>query len=564
MRSLILREWGLLVLIALTAALGVRGVSGEGFAWPNAARHAMNGVMVRDLLVDGTGGRSLQLWTDEYRLRYPTVGIGREDLPGFAVVMGLVMAVIDVSSTTAGFVVLATAGLSSVLLWVIARRLFGNGPGLAGAVLMLSATVGVSFAAQVSPAWLVLYWILFALLGYLNYLRRPGWGAGVMIGFGCLAACLTRLDGCFVLLLIASHAWWNGRLKPLKRMSFVLPVALAIVTIIPFVAWYGRPDTLAVDLLFGSPALQHLAKVESWWWYLMPGRLAGALGVPLAVGFGLAVAILLTRAIRSYVRLFGSVVGRSEQPSHDGNSCAGDDEDEPKPAHRLALPGVWLFLAWIALSMLVRKQEGYLFIASPAICLLTVAALQSLNGRRRFGMGTAALGVLCVIQVAAGWRTPVHRPATTEATVEYLVSEPNAGVVLVDALRSGQFVYDLRTHPTLPGRITPLLASRHLYQRFERPRSTRSTVHTVEELHAWLVRNRVDHVVIEDRLPASADRTWDAPPRVLLRQTIDSDPRFEPVHRQSLAGDAPAWQDVSLVTYRYEPQAPPAIGPSDH
>jgi hypothetical protein len=100
--------------------------------------------------------------------------------------------------------------------------------------------------------------------------------------------------------------------------------------------------------------------------------------------------------------------------------------------------------------------------------------------------------------------------------------------------------------------MTPLLAREHLYERARRPRAARSFVQTPDDLHAWLDAHDVRYVVLDDRLPACADRTWDAPPRVLLREMAGSDEKFERVHTQPIAGDDPAWRGVNLVTYRYD------------
>jgi hypothetical protein len=154
-------------------------------------------------------------------------------------------------------------------------------------------------------------------------------------------------------------------------------------------------------------------------------------------------------------------------------------------------------------------------------------------------------------------------------TVAALAGRPDADLVLVDAVRDGQFIFDVRTHPAAHGRIIALRASKLLYSRAARTRyGYEQYVDSPARIAALLDRLGIRYIVLEDRLPTSSrpagldgpeDRSWDTPPRDMLRELVRDRSRFVEICRQSMGGGDPDWADVNLVTYRYtEPVARPA------
>jgi hypothetical protein len=138
-----------------------------------------------------------------------------------------------------------------------------------------------------------------------------------------------------------------------------------------------------------------------------------------------------------------------------------------------------------------------------------------------------------------------------------LAERPDADLVLVDAVRDGQLILDLYRNPDTRRRIIPLRASKLLYARAAREKyDYQQFVDSPGDILDLLHRYGIRYVVIESQLPDTPYRDADPPPRQMLRDLLDTDPRFRLIARQPLRCNDPAWDPVELRVYAY-PDCPP-------
>ncbi len=555
------RKWlnvGVLAgLSAFSLVIGARDLAVGGFSWSDAPLHAMDGVFLHDLVQERPEG-SLRSWAEQYYLRHQCLGLVVYYPPLFAAVEAVVFLLLGVSVWAARLTVLIFVVGAVWLIYLLARDLFGITAGIAAAVLSIASPAGVIWARQLMLEWPATFFVVLALLGYCRYLKRAGWTTGILTALGCSAAYLTKQTAVFALVLIMLHAWWDYHWPKLLKRSFLIPMAAALLLIAGYGLATGGYNALAPHLLFGSPALRHVLHSQAWTWYLASGRLSTIIGWPMAIGAALAITVILAAYLRNYLRLLRTVLrGGAQEPNVPPASPQADTANQHIPQGSLMLPAVWFFLWYVICSVFAAKEERYFFFAVPAIAMLAAGGVARLDGRRRVGIGSAVLLVLCCIQVFEALGMPARRLPTLKPTVDVLVQLGDADLVLVDAVRDGQFIFDVRTSPEARSRIIPMRASKFLYSRAARTRyDYQAHVSTPDELYGWLDRYGIRYIVMEDRLPVTTDRSWDVPPRIMLRETVRGNPRFELVHRLPLAGDDPAWRNVNLVTYRYRDAKP--------
>jgi len=537
-------------LAALTLIIAGRDLSVGGFSWSDAPLHAMDGVFLHDLLIQRPEG-PLRAWAEQYYLRYQCLGLVVYYPPLFAVIEAVVFLLLGVSVITARVTILLLVIGAVWLVYLFSRELFGTMVGIGSAVLSIATPAGVAWSRQVMLEWPAMFFIMVALVAYRRYLRRPGWPAGIFTAAGCLTAYLTKQTAAFALVLIVVHAWWDYRWGGLFRRSFLVPMAIAMLAIAAYGVATAGHNTLAARLILGSPPFEHLRQVRTWTWYLY--RLPTIIGWPVLI---VALLAVFTLAVSNVYRYWRQVVSAARDRSLSPDAPAGSSVGEARNGNGCetipALLSVWLFLWWLVCSVIAVKEERYFFFAVPALAILTAAWLGRWNRQKRAGIGTAALVILCGIQVFSAARTPARRLDNMRPTIDFLVRQADADLVLVDAVRDGQFIFDTRTAPAAGNRVIGMRASKFLYSRAARTRyDYQSHIDTPQQLRAWLDRYGIRYIVIEDRLPETCDPSWDPPPRIMLRETVNNERYFERLYAQPLGGSDPAWRKVNLVTYRY-------------
>lgn len=133
-----------------------------------------------------------------------------------------------------------------------------------------------------------------------------------------------------------------------------------------------------------------------------------------------------------------------------------------------------------------------------------------------------------------------------------LVDHGNADLVLIDAVRDGQFIFDVYQNSASRDKIIPLRASKLLYARAAREKyDYQQFVNSPEEIVALFNRYGIRYAVIESEYPTTHYADADPPPRKMLRELLAHDSRFTLVESWPMKCGDPIWDSVKLQLYEY-------------
>lgn len=541
------------VLIGIAVAvIGGRGITQGGVGWSDGANHFFDGVFVdefvRDWPVDGP-----MAWAEQFYLRRPSLGIVVYWPPGFAAIEAGVFGVFGVSLVAARVLVLAFAFGAAYLLFRLVRDVYGDVIGLIAALLLVTCPFGEPWMTDIMLEWPATFWILLAAWAYV----RGAWGESrrrsaiwsIVCGVAIAAAFLTKQTAGFIWPVIVLHALLSsGGRRWLLRRTTIFGFALAALVVVVYGRLSGPYAGLASELL----------KLDvDGLWYARHGVEIFGWGILVAAGAGLT------------VWLSGAFVRDGARSGIDAGDSGGAtlassltvavrNEATPSASLRPAwLLGIW-FVGWYAFSSAIEaKEPRYMFFALPPVVVLAAFGIVAIGRSGMRGRGASWLvgvlaGLIIVGNCVNGVASSRGRLPTYASAVELLVQRGDADLVLVDAVRDGQFVLDVYDNDIARDRIVPLRASKSLYARAARMKyGGELLVESEAEIVALLDRLGVRYIVMESQAPRTNDATIDPAPRKLLRSLVSDEARFALRGVWPLACDDPDWDDVELRVYEY-------------
>ncbi len=504
-----------LSIVFVVLIVGGPGISVGGLGWSDAPNHTFDGIFIYELLKQQPEG-SWRHWAEQFYLRYPALGIIVYYPPGFAAVEAFIFALAGVSVATARATVLLYAAGAGLLMYALGRRWFDRPTGLVAALILLTCPHGFAWMNDVMLEWPATFWILAAVCAYERDRagRRAIWSAA--LGLSVVMAFTTKQTAGFILPVILLHAVSAGEARRyFLRGGFIVSVSLSVLLIGCYLVVAGRFAALPAFLLKPSLDFSGMAgwPVEMLGWPLLPLAILG----------------------------LGTFVLKSD-----------------RGARGLLL--LW-FVGWTGFSLLiVGKEPRYLFYSIPPLAFAAVRFCLPSERRgasRPLSVPTDAarfilLGLLVVVQVVLGRSGSTGRLPTYAGAVRELVRRPDADLVLVDAVRDGQFILDVYLDDDARDRIVPLRASKVLYARAARERyGYEQFVRSGREIIELLDRYGIRYIVLESRLPDTAYVEADPPPRMMLRELLGTDERFRLVRSWPLACGDRIWDNVELRLYEY-------------
>ncbi|UGQ46561.1 glycosyltransferase family 39 protein [Massilia endophytica] len=393
---------GLLSLLALYLFLSAP--TNADFWWYDASRHAMNGVFLRDLLLEG-GWRAPIDFARAYYAQYPAINVGFYP-PFFYLSSVPLLALFGASHAVSQAAVALYALLAGLGAYALCRRAMDRGAALAAAAILLTFPATALWARQVQldvPALALLLAGAACLAAHLeDGAMRWLWAAAAFLGL----AVLTRVQAMLALplLLYLLLRPYPGR-PPLKRR--LAAVALAAVLAAPAFAmalWFSMENQALATATPGMPAL---ASFENWTWYA--ARLPQALGWPAAAFIACCLPLVLARRSMAPAMRVGWLMAGVAWLFYTVVS-----NKDP----RFNLPGyAFLFLA-VAMTAWSCKPA----LARASLWLLLAVQLAQL--------------AMAAVPVAAGY---------ADAARAVQAAAPKKATVLVSAHRDGSFIYALRT-----------------------------------------------------------------------------------------------------------------------
>jgi hypothetical protein len=383
--------------------------TGGNFWWYDSSRHAMNGVFLRDLLVEGGLLHPIRFATEYYQ-QYPAVNIGF--YPPFFYISSVPMLLLFGAShaVSQSVVALYAFGLGA-LTWLISRRAMDALSATVTALAVLALAPVALWSRQVQldvPAVAVYLLTAYALIRHLES-GHQGWlfGAAVALGVGML----TRAQGVFMVPVVLFFLFGQryAQRPPFARRALATVLAgLIALPAVAMVAYFQKINQAQATAMPGMPQLWSL---ENWTWY--------AEKLPEQVGWP-ALALMITGLLAT--------------------AWQGWKGRLPVALKVLAACGI---CAWILFTMVSNKDPRFNL---PGVLFLFVLAANGLYLR-------APRAARVLLPVLAGWllfQLSMSGPIPevngfTEAVAATQAITPKKANVLISAHRDGSFIYDMRT-----------------------------------------------------------------------------------------------------------------------
>jgi hypothetical protein len=400
------------ILAALVVGLFMTTPTDGDFWWYDSSRHAMNGVFIRDFLLEG-GLRHPIRFASAYYQQYPAINIGFYP-PLFYITSAPFLAVFGASHAVSQAVVHLYALAAGILAYLFCVRVMERDrlSALAVAVAILALPGIALWTRQVQsdiPAITLLLATAYCLLRHLERGER-NWLFAATISLGL--AILTRAQAIYamppLLYFLFLHAYPNRPSWKL-RMVALIPMALLALPSVAMVAYFSRVNQSQALAMPGMPTPGSL---DNWTWYAeaLPEQMGWpALAVVIA---GLRAAVFL--AARRRMTLAG------------------------------AIAAAFCLCSWILFSIVSNKEPRFNLPSLPFLFLLSAFGLYLLLPR----LARLALPVLAVwlaFQALAATQVPLVA-GFKEAALAAQAATPQGGNVLIAAHRDGSFIFDMRTY----------------------------------------------------------------------------------------------------------------------
>lgn len=504
------------VVFLTVLAIGAPGITTGGLGWSDAPNHTFDGIFVYEFIRQRPLDHARE-WAEQFYLRYPALGIIVYYPPGFAVVEAGMFALFGVDIAVARATVLMFAVGAGWLMYVLGRRWFDRATGLLASLLLITCPHGHLWMNDVMLEWPATFWILACVYSYerSRVSRSAVWP--IVLAGAVVMAFMTKQTAGFILPVLLIHALLQSdRWKFLLRPSLVVSLIAGCAIIGAYVVFSQKYTALPSQLL--RPSFD-LAGLSHW-----PAEILGWPLLPIAT-LGLL-----------------SVIARPDRG----------------PRGLLLL---W-FAAWTGFSLsIAAKEPRYLFFSIPPLAFAAVrfgfdsersdAARRTLTWRADAPRLTL-LSVLVLVQGLLARAHDTGRLPDHAAAVSKLIERGNADLVLVDAVRDGQFVFDVYQKSEARDRIIPLRASKILYARAAREKyDYQQFVESPNDIVALFNRYGIRYAVIESAYPTTPYGDADPPPRKMLRELLASDSRFSLVDAWPQKCGDPIWNGVDLQLYEY-------------
>ena len=507
------------VILGVAVLMAGPGIATGGLGWSDAPNHVFDGIFVLEFIKDWPLGHARE-WAEQFYLRFPALGIFVYYPPGFAAIEAAIFAIVGVNIFSARLAILCFAAGAAWMMYFLGRRWFDRPTGLLSALLLLTCPHGFLWMNDVMLEWPAMFWMLASTYCYQRFLDLPRarWAAGLAAVL--VMAFMTKQTTGFILPVIVTHAAIISLQKSagaqirarLRSPAFVLSLGLAVAIIIAYVVASRRLTALPSQLLQISfdPFFYARHFPEIIGWPLLPVAVLGLLTLFFRRGRGVSLFVLL-----------------------------------------------WFF-AWLGFSSAISaKEPRYFFFALAPIAIVAVRfllgnAFERPLSWRRDRARLALLGTLVLIQAVQARLMDTGPLPKYDGPVRELAGRQDADLVLVDAVRDGQFVFDVYQDKQARDRLITLRASKVLFARAARERySYQQFVHSSDDILAILNKYSIRYIVIESAYPRTLYMDADPPPRKMLRELLTSDTRFRRIYAWPLTCGDPVWNGIELCLYEY-------------
>ncbi|WP_291299248.1 glycosyltransferase family 39 protein [Elioraea sp.] len=481
------------------------------FWWSDAPRHGLNGIFVKDVLVERPLADPKGFafgWYAQYPaltiLFYPplfyAVSAPAFLLFGESHVVAQAMVALHLLGLGVGMYALALAWLPPI-------------GALAAALVLLGLPEIALWGRQLMLEIPALCWLVWAAVFATRHARGGGTAALWLAAAFLLAALYTKVSMVFAIPALALMLLRSRGVAMLAERRVWLAALAFVVGLLPLVALtlqFGQANVQSVVAIADTAASRRT--LAGWIWYAR--ELPGMLGwLPLALSaLGL-----------------GLMFGRREGTW--------------RPGERLMLV-VWVVVSYLALSFIELKEARHGVILLVPMAIWIAAALVWLAGKVAGARGpaVAAAAGAALIAVTVAVHAVPRVDGYEEAARRAAAVAPRDSVVLFSGKRDGSFVFSMRTVAERPDLYTVRADKLLLTVAVRRELGVGQRDDTEEEILAR-IRDLGVSVVVAQR-----DFWTDLAAMARLQRVLDG-PGFEEVARIPVRANVPV-EDEELRLYR--------------
>jgi len=399
------------VLAAFFLLWSLRGVSSNNIVNSDAARHAMNGVFIHDLLRDGKL-LSPVAYGKYYYAHFPSISLPYHP-PLFPLIESAFFALLGVKVFTARLVVAIAVAISAILFYRLVMATHQSHHAAFFCVLtFLSLPHSQWVGSDVMLEFPALVFVLAALYCLRDIDQGYRLGRGLMFSVFAAAAVWTRQHAIFLglvpfLLILVQRRWHLLAERTIWISSFVLLLlVLPLVGLSMKFGWTGMSQVTR-----GEPASSFL--LRNLWFYLR--ALRGWFGLVPIVVAAIAFAYFFLLKRRAQLR-----------------------------APTITLYLVWALAVFLVLLPLRGFDTRYLFFLVPALVVAAYTALLSISESIRQASGVYVVTVVLIFFV--GWNLASAKwylLGPSEAAKAIINGQPSR--VLYCGTTNGAFIFSARS-----------------------------------------------------------------------------------------------------------------------
>lgn len=383
--------------------------TGGDFWWYDASRHAMNGIFLRDFVMDG-GILNPIKFSSLYYEQYPAINIGFYP-PFFYVSSVPILMLFGTSHAVSQAVVgLYTLGLG-VVVFLLCRRMMDRLSATAIALCLLALAPVALWSRQVQldvPALAIFVFVAYALIRHLDEGNQKWlFVAALAMGLGVL----TRVQGVFmapVWLYFIFVRNYPGQPPLGRRLLATLLAGIVALPAVIMAVYFARVNKALATAMPDMPALWSW---KNWTWYAaqLPSQIEYPALAILVTGLAAAVWISYSRKANFEIKVIATF-----------GICA------------------WVFFTVVSNKEPRFNMPGIVFLFLLATCALQIA--HATVGR----IAMSFLAVWLISQLFIQQPIPFVSGFERAAEIVARIAPPSSNV-LISAHRDGNFIYNLRT-----------------------------------------------------------------------------------------------------------------------
>jgi hypothetical protein len=396
------------VIVVATIIL-TRGIHRGEFWFPDASRHAMDGVFLLDFAKDFPIFHIID-YTTQYYTKYPALAIGYYP-PFFAFVEAGFFALFGISVVSARLTVLFFALIALIFWFKLIEQIFNEKIALYSSILFITTPFVVKWAKSTMLEMPALAMVILSIYFFYNFIElnkpRHGWYTLLAV----CAAIYTKQTSVFILVTFFLYFIFTRRFRRMISKDVILLSFGLCLLIFPLAFFTLRYGQMNLAQSIGSVSSQsRLLFLKPWLFY--PRALFKVLTIPmLTLSFFSISLIILKRDHRKLI----------------------------------------LFLAWVlgfylTFSYLGVKSTRYIYFWLPPYALFAALILNETLWRiKKVPVASVILILLCAYQFMLSGRTRIPLVQGYEAAAQYILNKGEGRVFFQGSgVGNGNFIFDIR------------------------------------------------------------------------------------------------------------------------